>query len=180
MSGFATIVFGNIASISKVELAGNWAKGLRVGHTPRVPQGRMKTYSYQDSIVFLLGLVPCNPTRTLPCPRRMLPRVRQAWEAIDREEQGPRSAPTSCFAPLRPTVSPTRAGHGAGSRGGMSGRGAEEGVGLPPLLDVGVEERERGSCRCSLTVERCPPPPSAPRAHRPTAPRDPRRCELLR
>jgi hypothetical protein len=36
-----------------------------VGHTPRVPmQGRMKTGSYYNSPVILLGLVPCNPTRT--------------------------------------------------------------------------------------------------------------------
>jgi hypothetical protein len=40
------------------------ARGL-VGHTPRVPmQGRMKTDSYYNSPVILLGLVPCNPTRT--------------------------------------------------------------------------------------------------------------------
>jgi hypothetical protein len=35
-----------------------------VGHTPRVPQGRMKMDSYKNSPVILLGLVPCNPTRT--------------------------------------------------------------------------------------------------------------------
>jgi hypothetical protein len=28
MSGFANVVFCNIASVKKVELAGNWAKGL--------------------------------------------------------------------------------------------------------------------------------------------------------
>jgi hypothetical protein len=40
------------------------ARGL-VGHTPRVPmQGRMKMHSYLNSPVILLGLVPCNPTRT--------------------------------------------------------------------------------------------------------------------
>jgi hypothetical protein len=36
-----------------------------VGHTPRVLiQGRMKTNSYYNSPVILLGLIPCNPTRT--------------------------------------------------------------------------------------------------------------------
>jgi hypothetical protein len=36
-----------------------------VGHTPRVlMQGRKKMDSYQNSPVILLGLVPCNPTRT--------------------------------------------------------------------------------------------------------------------
>jgi hypothetical protein len=35
-----------------------------IGHTPRVPQGMMKTDSYKNSPVILLGLVPCNPTRT--------------------------------------------------------------------------------------------------------------------
>jgi hypothetical protein len=40
------------------------AQGL-VGHTPQVPmQRRMKTDSYYNSPVILLGLVPCNPTRT--------------------------------------------------------------------------------------------------------------------
>jgi hypothetical protein len=36
-----------------------------VGHTRRVlMQGRKKTDSYWNSLVILLGLVPCNPTRT--------------------------------------------------------------------------------------------------------------------
>jgi hypothetical protein len=36
-----------------------------VGHTPRVlMQGRKKTDSYYNSLVILLGLVPCNPTMT--------------------------------------------------------------------------------------------------------------------
>jgi hypothetical protein len=36
-----------------------------VGHTPQVlMQGRKKTDSYYNSPVILLGLVPCNPTRT--------------------------------------------------------------------------------------------------------------------
>jgi hypothetical protein len=30
ISGFATIIFCNIASVSEVELAGSWAKGLRL------------------------------------------------------------------------------------------------------------------------------------------------------
>jgi hypothetical protein len=38
---------------------------ITVGHTPRVlMQRRKKTDSYQNSPVILLGLVPCNPTRT--------------------------------------------------------------------------------------------------------------------
>jgi hypothetical protein len=121
---------------------------------------------------------PPRAASALPSPDAT---VREAGMGSHRQGGvGAKIRPASCSAPLRPTVAPTRAGRGAGSRGGMSGRGAEEGVGLPPLLVVGAEERERGSCRCSLTVERCPPPPSAPRAHRPTTPRDPRRRELLR
>jgi hypothetical protein len=36
-----------------------------VGHTPQVlMQGRKNTDSYKNSPVILLGLIPCNPTRT--------------------------------------------------------------------------------------------------------------------
>jgi hypothetical protein len=97
ISGFATAIFRNIASVSKIELTGSWAKGLRLRNLRGTRVRRCRTFPLTKQET---GSKIEESHRKLK--RTFEPKVGKILFGVSSFEQTPRFATNKHFVTMNP------------------------------------------------------------------------------